>query len=93
MKEKLLNISLWILWAIGFFVIATILCLLSIKSYDIILSLSPIGILLASFIASMSVMKSIMHNDQHKLDESIQQESEFYMNEASNELDSIYVLL
>ena len=34
-----------------------------------------------------------MHNDQHKLNESIKQESEFYMNEASNGLDSIYILL
>ncbi len=87
------NIILYFLWTLGVLTIIYIFYLQYIGKGLQVTALSPIGILLASFIASASVIKSIIHNDQHKSDEKEKEKSKFHMIEADNGLDNIFNLL
>ena len=95
--------ALDILWLIGIILMFYIIYNLTAYSHDLsgkqeyykglLTALAPIGIILASFIASASVLKSIEANRELKDEEHNNKNSEFSLNKLIDGLETVYNLL
>lgn len=92
-KRNGINILLWSFWIIALLVICYIGLLIKESRFNEISGLAPIGILIASFIASVSVMKSIAHNDFNNKANKENQDSKFFMDESIKGFENVFKLL
>jgi len=98
--KNLSSIALIIFWCGGFIALLLILYALGITPKDAqshsinkLQLMGALAILLSAFIASMSVMKSIKHSDEHKESENSIKNSKFYLDNLVDGLEVVYNLL
>lgn len=98
--KNLSNMALIIFWFGGFIALLLILYALGITSKDAqansinkLQLMGALAILLSAFIASMTVMKSIRHSDEHKENENSTKNSKFYLDNIVDGLEVVYNLL